>query len=118
VVVEWTQRTLLRSSRPRRGVAAGVVITSLLGAGALVLSLLPQLQVEPAASAYGAIVWTHLAYQAFHIVVLLAIAVFVLARLAAGLLDVRRRAAWDSLRVLWHYSAAQGVLIVALLQCS
>ena len=77
-----------------------------LGGTALLLSFRPQLAagVDPAASAYGAIVWTHLAYQAFHTLVLLVIAAFVLARLAAKLMDVQHRAAWDNLRLLWHYA--------------
>ena len=73
--------------------------------------------VDPAASAYGAIVWTLLSYQTFHTLALLLLAAFVLARLFAQLMDGRRRAAWDSLRLLWHYGAAQGIMIVALLEC-
>jgi small-conductance mechanosensitive channel len=85
---------------------------------ALVLSFAPQVAngVDPAASAYGAIVWTQLCFQAFLSLVLLLIAAFVLARLTAKLLDHRQRAAWDSLRLLWHYGVSQGVLIVALLE--
>ena len=116
LALECGNRRLRSGWRAGGAITASILASLLLGGIALFLSFEPQLAagVEPQASAYGAIVWTQLAYQTFHTVALLVLAAFVLARLAAKLLDLRRRAAWDSLRLLWHYGAAQGALIVAL----
>jgi cytochrome c oxidase subunit I+III len=118
LALEWGNHRLRRGGAWRAWMTAAIVVSLVLGAIALGLTFAPQLAagVDPSATAYGAIVWTQLCYQAFHTLALLLLAGFVLARLAARLLDGRRRAAWDSLRLLWHYGAAQGVLIIALLE--
>jgi cytochrome c oxidase subunit I+III len=118
LALEWANRRLAGAKHYRAGMAAAIALCLSLGAAALMLSFAPHLagEVDPAASAYGAIVWTLLSYQSFHSLALLLLAGFVLARLIANLMDGRRRAAWDSLRLLWHYGAAQGILIVALLE--
>jgi cytochrome c oxidase subunit I+III len=94
-----------------------VVCSLALGAAAFTLTVAPQLAaaIDPQASAYGAIVWTLISYQGAFGAVLLVMAAFVIARIAAGLLDANHRAPWDSLRLLWHCGAVQGALVVVLL---
>jgi cytochrome c oxidase subunit I+III len=118
LALEWGNRGLGRSGRYRAWIVAAIAASLAFGAAALILGFKPTVtaDVDPEASAYGAIVWTLLGYQAFHTLALLLLATFVLARLAARLLDQQRRAAWDSLRLLWHYGAVQGMLIAALLE--
>jgi cytochrome c oxidase subunit I+III len=118
LALEWGNHRLRRSGRYRAWIVAAIAASLALSVAALILGFKSTLTagVDPEASAYGAIVWTLLGYQAFHTVALLLLAVFVVARLVARLLDQRRRAAWDSLRLLWHYGAVQGMLIAALLE--
>jgi cytochrome c oxidase subunit I+III len=116
LALEWGNHRLRRGGRYHAWIVAAVVASLSLGTAALILSFKPALAagVDPEASAYGAIVWTLFGYQAFHTLALLLLAAFVLARVAARLLDQRRRAAWDCMRLLWHYGAVQGMLIIAL----
>jgi len=59
--------------------------------------------------AYGAAVYTVLAWQGFHVCVLLVMAAYTLARNVCGLLDAKRRVSFDSTRLFWHYMVGQGI---------
>jgi cytochrome c oxidase subunit I+III len=117
LALEWGNYRLGKGGRTGLAITIAIIVSLALGATAWWMSATPLLEagIEPDASAYGAIAWTQLAYQAFHGLMLLALAIFVLLRVATKLLDTQHRASWDSLRLLWHYGAAQGVVIVALL---
>jgi len=59
--------------------------------------------------AYGAAVYTVLAWQGFHVGVLFVMAAYALTRSASGLLDANRRVSFDNMRLFWHYMAGQGL---------
>ncbi|HYG86637.1 MAG TPA: cytochrome c oxidase subunit I [Azospirillum sp.] len=65
---------------------------------------------KAADSAYGAVVYMLLAYQGFHVAVLLVTTLYTLARSAFGLLGAGRRVTFDNTMLLWHYTCGQGVL--------
>ena len=62
---------------------------------------------SPKATAYGAIVHAVLAIDGFFALVVIALALYALARRAAGLLDRVRRVNFDNARLFWHYVVAQ-----------
>ena len=65
---------------------------------------------RPDASGYAAMVYLAAALQLELVVALVVMALYALARLATGRLDGVRRVTFDSLALLWHYTAAQGLL--------
>jgi cytochrome c oxidase subunit I+III len=69
---------------------------------------------RPDAHAYGALVYTFIAWQGFHVCVLLVMACYTLARSCCGMLDATRRVTFDNTRLFWHYMTAQGLASLAL----
>jgi cytochrome c oxidase subunit I+III len=65
---------------------------------------------RPAASSYGAVVYTITGLQGFYVAVLGLMALFVLARSLAGRLDGVWRASFDNTLLLWHFTMAQGAI--------
>ncbi|HEX5650949.1 MAG TPA: cbb3-type cytochrome c oxidase subunit I [Steroidobacteraceae bacterium] len=63
--------------------------------------------------AYGAAVHALLAWQGLHVALVAIVTVYVLARLRAGLLGREHRVTFDTLRLLWLYTAAQGLVTIA-----
>jgi cytochrome c oxidase subunit I+III len=109
-LVAWAGRELKSRARATWSVSGA----ALLAMGALAFTLQAQWHSDAGASdhAYGAIVYTLLAYQGFHIVILLCMGAYTLARVWAGLLDPVRRMSFDSTRLLWHYTVGQGIACV------
>jgi len=70
----------------------------------------------PRANAWSATVATLLAWQGLHLAILCLMAAYLLARLWCGLLLPRQRATQDNILLFWLFSAAQGVLVLALVQ--
>ena len=70
---------------------------------------------RPDASAYGAIVFLFHLVQAEVTAPVLVIGCFGLARLRTGKLDHQRRAVFDNLALLLHYSVAQGLVGLVLI---
>jgi cytochrome c oxidase subunit I+III len=92
------------------GCMLGAFATDLLG---ILLSGL-----RPDQHAYGAVIHVVLAWQGFHVCILLVMALYTLARSGCGLLDAHRRVTFDNTRLFWHYTTAQGlagILLVHLL---
>jgi cytochrome c oxidase subunit I+III len=89
--------------------AALVLAISLLLAG-IGAELFAHRELSPSASAYGAIVWLMLSLAGFYGAVVLAMALFALARAAKGLLDPVRRVTFDNARLFWHYTVAQSLV--------
>jgi cytochrome c oxidase subunit I+III len=94
--------------------ALALALASLVGAiGCDVLSQW-RTGLRPTQHAYGALVYTALSLQAVYVALLGVAAAFALARSLFGRLDARRRATWDNIALLWHYTVAQGLLGAAL----
>jgi cytochrome c oxidase subunit I+III len=64
--------------------------------------------------AYGAVVYTVLAWQGFHVAVLFVMAAYTLARSWCGMLDKTRRVTFDNTRLFWHYMVGQGIAGIVL----
>jgi hypothetical protein len=82
---------------------------------AAVLNILAHRDLLAGESAYGAIVHAVLTLDAFFVAAAIALALFALARRAAGRLDRVRRVTFDNARLFWHYVVAQtlvGLLLV------
>jgi cytochrome c oxidase subunit I+III len=83
-------------------------------AGAWVVSLMAQRDVSPTADGYGAAVHAFLAVDGFFVAVAVILALFALARHAAGRLDRVRRVTFDNAKLFWHYTVAQSFVGLAL----
>jgi cytochrome c oxidase subunit I+III len=120
LVMQRAGRAIGIEGTSRIAFTLGVMLAALLGAGGLFVSFAAAGQVGIAARdhAYGAVVYTMLAYQAFHFVVTLVMAAFAVARAWAGALDARRRAPFDSMRLLWHYMMAQALVALIVTELS
>ena len=110
VAMAWSSRALDRS---RTGVAAwGLVagIVVLAGAYWFDLQAVRSVEIGAAAHAYGAAAHALLSWQGLHVLLVAIVTVYVLARFRAGLVDARHRVTFDTLRLLWLYTAAQGLV--------
>jgi cytochrome c oxidase subunit I+III len=87
------------------GFAAAIVF---IGA-AFALELYAHRGLEPTASSYGALVYSFLCLEGFYVAAVATMALYTVARRAAGLLDRERRATLDCTMLLWHYTVAQGI---------
>jgi cytochrome c oxidase subunit I+III len=91
-------------------VAAVVLILAAFGA-----LLAAHWALSPSESAYGAIVYLIVSLAGFYGMVVVAMALFVLARAARGMVDAVRRVTFDNARLFWHYTVAQtlvGLILV------
>ena len=75
-----------------------------------------QWQLSPTESAYGAIVHAILCIDGFFIACALVLALLALARRRAGRLDRERRVSFDNARLFWHYTVAQTLAGLAMVQ--
>jgi heme/copper-type cytochrome/quinol oxidase subunit 3 len=89
---------------------AGVVVATLCIVPAFVLDLLGHRDLSPQASAYGAVVYLLLSLEGFFVAIVVAMALFALARQACGRLDRQRRVTFDNARLFWHYTVAQSLV--------
>ena len=55
-----------------------------------------------------------MAHQALHAVMLAVMAGYTLARSVSKLLDSVRRATFDNTMLLWYYTVAQGLIVLAM----
>jgi cytochrome c oxidase subunit I+III len=70
----------------------------------------------PRAQAWSASVAALLGYQGLHVVMVLMLALYIVARAWQGLITPRQRASADNAALLWHGSCAQGVVVAWLPQ--
>ncbi len=111
-------KVLLRKAASRAAIC-GVIVSAILcviAAFATNMHTFTTANVQPAEHAYGAVIYALLAWQGLHGVLLALMGSYTIARLIAGLLDDRRRNTFDNTRLMWHYSVAQGVVALAVLQ--
>ncbi|MGQ0544620.1 MAG: cytochrome c oxidase subunit I [Betaproteobacteria bacterium] len=108
--VGFANRRLARG----RSLVPGLVAAILLFGAALAVELHAHRDLSAAASSYGAIVHLLAGLEGFYGAVAAALAIFVLARARAGLLDRVRRVSFDNARLFWHYAVAQSLAGLAL----
>jgi cytochrome c oxidase subunit I+III len=103
------------SSRLLSNVAMLIATLLMWAAFALNVHVLLSTDVRPDMHAYGAVIFTMLAWQGLHVFLLTSMAGYTLARSWAGLLDRERRNTFDNTRVMWHYSVAQALVALAVM---
>jgi cytochrome c oxidase subunit I+III len=111
----WASRALDRSRAGAStwALVAGIVV--LAGAYWFDLQAVRSVDVDAAAHAYGAAVHALLSWQGLHVVLVAIATAYVLARFRAGLVSARHRVTFDTLRLLWLYTAAQGLVTAVVL---
>ncbi|WP_426955787.1 cbb3-type cytochrome c oxidase subunit I [Muricoccus radiodurans] len=98
---------------PRWAVPAALL---LLGAGfAADLSAVWRSGLAPTGHAFGAVSYTMIAWQGFHVLIAAMMALYVQARAWAGMLDATRRLSFDNTTLFWLYTAGQGAAGLAVL---
>jgi cytochrome c oxidase subunit I+III len=65
---------------------------------------------DPAAHAHGATVWGILSWQGLHVVLVLIMVIYTVARRLTGRIDARRRVTFDNTLLMWLFTAAQGLV--------
>jgi cytochrome c oxidase subunit I+III len=117
----WAASSALFGLAKRRLDSPGVFRFALTAALALMLAAFGadlwshwQAGVRADEHAYGAIVYAVLAWQGFHVSVLLVMALYTLVRSWCGMVDATRRNTFDNTRLFWHYMVAQGLAGIAL----
>jgi len=110
----WASRAL-RENRQRTVQLCLLTGFALLLAG-IVTDADAQIQtgLKGAESAYGAVVYMLVAYQGFHVAVLLIMTGYTLARSLLGMIGAERRVTFDNTMLFWHYTCAQGVVALLL----
>ncbi len=108
---QYASKRLDRKRASRIAIVAGLV--TLLAAFALALRAHGAL--SPAESGYGAAVYALLSLLGFYVAATATMQLYTLARSWYGLLDAARRVTFDNTRLMWLYTAAQGLLTLALL---
>jgi cytochrome c oxidase subunit I+III len=115
-VVFAASRVLSASGRPGAGFALLVALAAL----ALCLSLVAEVAghwstgLRPTTNSYGAMVYMAAFLQIELVASLMVMALFLLARMAAGRLSAVRRVTFDNTALLWLYTVGQGLLGVLL----
>ena len=112
----WARRALGSSRDGKRAFSAalaGAVALMLVAFGAELYGA-RESGLQPESHAYDAIVSAVLGWQGLHVIVLILMTGYVLARLLSGLLDRERRVTFDNTRLLWHYMVAQGIAGIVL----
>jgi cytochrome c oxidase subunit I+III len=102
----------LALSAERARMLRGALLLAMGCAGtALGLELMQQVQagLAPRAQAWSASVAALLAWQWFHLALLLLVGAYLWLRSAAGLLRIQARASLDNSALLWHYVTVQGL---------
>jgi cytochrome c oxidase subunit I+III len=115
--VAWLNRRLRPDvPLPQRMLHLALGLALALAMAAFLLELWGHWQtgLRPHRSAYGAAVYTVIGLQGFFVLVAAAMALYTMARAAAGLLDGQRRVTFDNTMLFWHYTVAQGLGSLAL----
>jgi len=114
--MEWARRLLSRDAS-RSALTLAILASIVLMLAAIGADAYGQWHsgTRPQAHAYGAVVYAALAYQAFHVAVLLIMAAYTLARSWSGLLNARRCATFENTRIFWHYMVGQAIVAIFVL---
>jgi len=110
----WASRSLTRNRH--WGMRIALVLGWLLLLAGVVTDAVAQIQtgLKAVESGYAASVYVLVAWQGFHVAVLLIMTGYVLARSFCGLLAAQRRVTFDNTMLMWLYTCAQGVVALLL----
>ncbi len=111
VAMELGARRLGRQAKPDAALFVALLALAL----AFALDCIAHRALVPASSSYAAIVALLVSLEGFFVVVVVFIGIFTFARSRAGMLNARRRASFDTARLLLHYTAAQSVAGLAMI---
>jgi cytochrome c oxidase subunit I+III len=108
--VWFAERALIGTPGSRFNVA--LIVAVLLSWAAFWLSLhsLTDTNLRPQLHGFAATSYTMVAWQGLHVVLLTLMAGYTLVRAWAGMIDAQRRNVFDNTRIMWYYSAAQGLI--------
>jgi len=110
VAIAYASRALRESAGWRLRSALLTAIPLLVGGLAVHIYGLETTRLSPVESSYGALVYAFACIDGFFVAVVVIMALYTLARSAAGLLDRVRRATFDNMMLLWHYTVAQSAV--------
>jgi heme/copper-type cytochrome/quinol oxidase subunit 3 len=94
--------------------SAAIIAAIVLFVAGIGAELASHWSLSPTESAYGAIVHLLVGLAGFYGTVIITLALFVLARAAAGRVDPVRRVTFDNARLFWHYTVAQTLVGIVL----
>jgi len=109
----WANRQIRRGRRWR--CTAALVLVVVLLAGGFAAELHAHRSLDPASSAYGAVVALMVAIAGFFIAASASTTIFTIARALAGRLDATRRVTFDNARLFCHYTVVQSLVGLVLL---
>jgi cytochrome c oxidase subunit I+III len=112
--VAWSSRALTRGATRQMRVGLAAAVPLAIAATVLELAGHSATGLRATDSAYGAAVYLLAALQGSYAALVVVMALFTLARSAAGRLDRVRRVTFDNTMLLWHYTVAQGLAGLAL----
>jgi cytochrome c oxidase subunit I+III len=120
LVVEYARRrSSLNATRSSNGLLTGAfaiaMIALVLATGAL-LGGHGEAGLAPTRNAWSATVGALLGYQVLHVLLVLVMGSFVIARAWGARLAPHSRATLDNTGLMWHYTAAQGLATIGLVQ--
>jgi cytochrome c oxidase subunit I+III len=109
----------------RHGPGSGAVRLAILGGLLLLIAAIAvelyghwRTGLRPQESSYGAVVYMLVSLQGFFVAVTLVMGLYTLARSLAGLVSNERRVTFDNTRLMWYYTAGQGVLALVIAHLS
>jgi cytochrome c oxidase subunit I+III len=108
-------RALGSNRAAKVGVALLAALLALWIAFGASLHALLATNLRPQMHGYASTAYTMLAWQGLHAVLLTLMAGFTLVRLRCGMIDSVRRNVFDNTRIMWYYSAAQGLIALAVM---
>jgi cytochrome c oxidase subunit I+III len=114
----FAERSLLAAQRRAFAAALIVAIAILWVAFGLSLHSLLGTNLRPQLHGFASTSYTMIAWQGLHAVLLTLMGGFTLVRAWAGMIDAKRRNVFDNTRIMWYYSAAQGLVALFVLQSS
>jgi cytochrome c oxidase subunit I+III len=114
LLIAWARRAVTAQAS-QHGLRFAVVAAAVCATAAFAAEWHGQLQagLAPSSQAWSAAVAAMLSYQGLHVLVLLLIAPYLLARSWSGRLGAASRATIDNCALIWHYTTLQGLVFAA-----
>ena len=114
--VWFAERALVEARRRAVSVMLMVAVLLLWAAFGLSLQSLTGTNLRPQLHSFASTSYTIVAWQGLHAVLLTLMASYTVVRAWAGMIDATRRNVFDNTRIMWYYSAVQGLIALLVLQ--